>query len=267
MVTVRKSIFEIENRLDIKKEYARLTRALLEEEILFYNSLYMSLYDFFEENVFPKWKFRDTFTSLDEYLQHIGVNIFSTFIIEESFLNLLEFLLNMWKTAKDKINFNKISIMSEISFYTIEQNVPIILEKMNYTIKEEIDRVLIIKRDSDVDSILDIVSEDIVTLLLSYNDIRNNRIEVKKQILKSLDLYIEKDKRKYKSYDSSLYDSIQTIVNEMGVNHPMHEKYKNMSEIELCCWYDKCFKMMIHLIRTEDIISMKNERKQLLQEG
>ena len=52
----------------------------------------------------------------------------------------------------------------------------------------------------------------------------------------------------------------------MGVNHPVHEKYKDMSETELCSWYDKCFKMMIHLIRTEDIISMKNERKQLLQE-
>ena len=263
---MRKSIFEIENRLNIKKEYERLISSLQEQNSIVYESRYMTLYHFLEKYVFPKWKYRDTFIEMFDYLEHIGVDIYSPVISEKGFLNLLEFLLNIWKTAREKINFNNLRVVSQISFNVIEHNVPIILEKMNYTIKEESDKVLIIKRDSDVDSILDIVPVEIATLLLSYNDIRNSSIEVKKQILKSLDLYIEKDKRKYKSYDSSLYDSIQTIVNEMGVNHPLHERYKDMSETELCSWYNKCFKMMIHLIRTEDIVCMKNERKQLLQE-
>lgn len=263
---MRKSIFEIENRLDINKEYERLVLSLQESHALIYKSEFMSLYEFLNDYVFPKWQYRDTFVDLDDYLEHIGINIHSPIIIEEMFLNFLEFLLNIWKTAVNVINFNNVVVCSEIAFNIIEHNVPILLEKMNYTIKEESGKLLIIKRDSDVDSILDIVPVDISFLLLSYNDIRNDNIEAKNRILKSLDLYIEKDKRKYKSYDSSLYDSIQTIVNEMGVNHPVHEKYKDMSETELCSWYDKCFKMMIHLIRTEDIICMKNERKQLLQE-
>lgn len=263
---MRKSIFEIENRLDINKEYERLVLSLEESHTLIYKSKYMTLYDFLDDYVFSKWMHRDTFITMSDYLEHIGVNLDLPTISEEKFLNLLEFLLNIWKIARTSVDFKNVMVVSRISFYIIEHNVPIILEKMNYTIKEESDKVLIIKRDSDVDSILDTVPVDIATLLLSYNDIRNSSIEAKKQILKSLDLYIETDKKKYKSYDSGLYDSIQTIVNEMGVNHPVHQKYKDMSETELCSWYDKCFKMMIHLIRTEDIICMKNERKQLLQE-
>ena len=52
----------------------------------------------------------------------------------------------------------------------------------------------------------------------------------------------------------------------MGVNHPITEEpYKSFTEEQLIEWYDKCFLMMIHAIRTVEVNKIKNERKQLLQ--
>ena len=55
------------------------------------------------------------------------------------------------------------------------------------------------------------------------------------------------------------------IVNKMGINHPIKEEpYKNFTDKELIKWYDNCFVMMIHAIRTVQVNKIKNERKQLL---
>ena len=66
----------------------------------------------------------------------------------------------------------------------MRMNLPLLIEKMNYQIVNDDKKYKIIKRDSDVDSILDVVSNDCAKLLLSYNDIRNNTFEIKKNICK-----------------------------------------------------------------------------------
>ena len=79
-------------------------------------------------------------------------------------------------------------------------------------------------------------------------------------------MYIEKEKNKYKNYDKKLYDSIGTIVNKIGINHPITEKaLENLTETEKIEWYDKCFKMMIHLLRYEEINNIKKERNNLIK--
>src|SRR5699024_3518541 len=132
-----------------------------------------------------------------------------------------EFLANMWVLIKKEDSIE----LSQRAIATME-NIPKILEKMNYKLKELEDKVIIVKRDSDVDSILTVVSEDIADILLEYNDFRiKNNIEEKKKILKKIDLYIEKN-IKIKSFDKGLDDSIGTIVNKMGINHPIEEEFK-----------------------------------------
>lgn len=265
---MRKSIFEIENRLNINKEYERLIDSLFEESSIYYNHQFMDFYSFIDEYVFNLWDNRDTFTSLDEYMEHIGVNKYQTSLSEVSFLNFLELLLNLSDTIKRKIGINSISFNSIKVKNIIEHNVPIILEKMNYQFVEYNNKICIIKRDADVDSILNIVPENIAELLLSYNDIRNNTKESKISILKSIDVYLETDenKKSFKSIDSKLVDSIGTITNRMGINHPINvEPYLSLSETDIINWYDKCFKMMIHLIRTREIIQIKKERNELVQ--
>ena len=145
------------------------------------------------------------------------------------------------------------------------ENIPRILEKMNYELKEVEDRVIITKRNSDIDSVLDKVPENIADILLEYNDFKTKSdIVTKKKILKDIDLYIEKNIN-VKSFDKDLDNAIGLIVNKMGVNHPIKEEpYKTFSEEQLLEWYDKCFLMMIHAIRTVEVNKIKNERKELL---
>lgn len=92
----------------------------------------------------------------------------------------------------------------------------------------------------------------------------NSILKKSKKILKAIDLYIEEN-IKVKSFDSDLYDSIGTIVNKMGVNHPIKEEpYKSFTEGQLLEWYDKCFLMMLHAIRAKEVKTIKNERKELV---
>ena len=266
---MRKSIFEIENRLDIEKEFEKLIKALFEEDTIYYNSYDMSFFEFLNEYVFNLWEYRDTFTDLDDYLEHIGITsrIINKcdVLTKEIFLNFLELLINLLLVIEEKIGIKNVYFRNIKTKNIISHNVPIILEKMNYELYSEENTMRIRKRDADVDSILDLVPEEISYLLLSYNDIRNNNIESKKTLLKKIDLYIDANKRKYKEIGKELLDSIETIVNNMGINHQSKKfPFNNLSDYELSEWYDKCFKMMIHLIRTEDIIKIKKERNELI---
>ena len=266
---MRKSIFEIENRLDIEKEFEKLIKALFEEDTIYYNYRDMSFFEFLNEYVFNLWEYRDTFTDLDDYLEHIGITsrIINKcdVLTKEIFLNFLELLINLLLVIEENIGIKNVYFRNIKTKNIISHNVPIILEKMNYELYSEENTMRIRKRDADVDSILDLVPEEISYLLLSYNDIRNNNIESKKTLLKKIDLYIDTNKSKYKKIGKELLDSIETIVNKMGINHQSKEpSFNNLSDYELSEWYDKCFKMMIHLIRTEDIIKIKKERNELI---
>mgnify|MGYP003295801500 CR=1 FL=1 len=266
---MRQSIFDIENRLDINIEFGRFVETLNQRDTIIYDCKYMSLFSFFDNYVFHIWPYRDTFIDLKSYLEHIGISnsIYGGHqaIDEVAFLNFVELLENMMLMVKRRIGFDNVQFLNLKTANIIKHNIPIILEKMNYESYQEMDKICIRKRDADVDSILEIVPADVSQLLLSYNDIRNNDIESKKAIIKKLDLFIEGNKTTYKSLNSSTYDSIQTIVNKMGINHPMlEEPYKSFNSKTLIEWYDKCFKLILHLIRCDDINKINKERNQLI---
>lgn len=266
---MRQSIFEIENRLDINIEFGRFVEMLNKRDTIIYDCKYMSLFVFFDNYVFSIWPYRDTFIDFKSYLEHIGISnsIYGGYqkIDEVSFLNFIELLENMMLTVKRNIGIDNVKFICLKTANIIKHNIPIILEKMNYELDKEIDKICIRKRDADVDSILEIVPNDVSQLLLSYNDIRNNNIDSKKIILKKLDLYIEENKTLYKSLNSSTYDSIQTIVNKMGINHPiLEEPYKSLNSKALKEWYDKCFKLIIHLIRCSEVNEINKERNNLI---
>ncbi len=271
---MRKSIFEIEKRIDIQEEFDKFMLTFLEQSTVSYHYNLFSYYHFLSNYVFNKWEYRDTFIDMDVYLEHIGLSqdiIGGRCKIKEvEFLNFLEFIANMHILICNDRELRNLEYRNDKIKNIISHNVPIILEKMNYEYELEGDRIVIRKRDADVDSILENVPDDISDLLLDYNDIRNNDKETKKTILKKIDLYLESgsNKKIFKNLDTKLLDSIGTIVNKMGINHPISEEpYLSFSDDELISWYDKCFKMMIHLIRSKDINEIKKERNQLVQQS
>lgn len=231
-----------------------------------YNIEQMTLIEAIDKEVFLSWKYRDTFLNTKEYLKFLGISIddnsISDFTIysikEDTFLYFIEFLVNMVELLKNK---NDVNFSNKICA-TIE-NIPLILEKMNYKLTKENDKILIIKKDADIDTVIQSVPDDIGKLLLEYNDFKiKDDILAKRNILKQIDLYIEKN-IKLKGYDSGLENAIGKITNELGVNHPINEKYMNYSNNQLIEYYDKCFIMMLHAIRIKEVIAIKNEIKNL----
>lgn len=268
-----KSIFEIENRLNVEKEFKRLMDAICydREAIIFSrhkdsNRHYGTIFEAIDEVAFLEWKYRDTFLNVIEYFEHIGIDYKNVIlgkrynIGNEAFLFFLEFLVNIFKVFE---NDERIEFTDRAIAYI--QNIPRILEKMNYELAKQEDKIIITKRDADVDSVLENVPKNVANLLLEYNDFRiRNDIEAKKKILKALDLYIENN-IKIKEFDSELDNTIGTITNKMGINHPrIEEPYKSYTDEQLLEWYDKCFLMMLHVIRTVEIRKIKKERKDIV---
>ena len=276
-----KSIFDLENRLDITREAEKLIKAFFEDRDAVdykvsddYPWVRGTLIEAIERIVFIKWKYRDTFLDVEEYLEHIGIDyerviLYGYYSIEkEVFLHLLEFLANMiWLVDKEK----SIELSNKAKAYI--ENIPRILEKMNYTLQELEDRVIIIKRDADVDSVLNIVPKNISNLLLEYNDFRiRNNIKAKKEILKNIDLYLDHDnskiKKQIKSLNLNTIEIFETIVNNMGVNHDgKDEIYKTMSDEEKIVWYDKAFLAILHGIRSIEVNKIKKERDKLVKKN
>ena len=260
-----KNIFDIENRLDIQKEFMKMVEVLHKYDKGIYLSGYgyTSFIHYVNCKIFKNWLYRDTFLTVEEYIEHLGIADeilqFKKRITEEIFLYYIQFILNMTNNYEYNHTDKKDLLIALMA------NIPLILEKMNYRAKYTDEKVIIVKRDADVDSILDKVSLPIAERLLEYNDFRiKNNMQEKKEILKAIDLYIEQNKKELSGIDNKLYNAIGTIVNEMGVNHPINKKFKYLTEKELLEWYDKCFLMMIHLIRGLEINKIKREREDLI---
>jgi len=273
-----KSIFDLEIRLDMKNEIEKFIHEVMEddnaalyEEDKHHQRQYTTIIEAIDKMVFLKWKYRDTFMDVYEFLEYIGVDVEailyggSTYISEETFLMFLEFLINMYYLMKlEDIELSKKAV-------AIFENIPRILEKMNYKIEELEDRITIIKRDADVDAVLETVPDNIASLLLEYNDYRiKDDIKAKKSILKSIDLYLDDNNKKIKKtirgIDSVLVDTFETIINNMGINHQGKEEvYTSMNDEEKIKWYDKCFLLMLHGIRAIKVGEIKNERNELIK--
>ena len=262
-----KSIFEIENRLDIQKEFRKFIKVFHNIDGVIDKDSYenVTVMEYFDRNIFKKCEFRDTILTIEEYLDFIGITynviLGKEQITEEKFLRYVEFVLNMLFKAGNYF-FSKIK--SEIIEATLK-NLIIIIEKMNYKFVELEDRVILSKRNADLDSVLKYVPKEISQVLLEYNDFRiENDLEYKKKLLKEIDLYLEKNIN-VRAYDKELSDTIGMIVNKMGVNHPINEEpFMSFSEDELLEWYDKCYLLMIHAIRWNEIKQVKDERKKII---
>lgn len=264
------NIFDIEIRLDINKEFSKMVNylhhirntTLASAHTSKITSTFINAIDFY---AFKQWPYRGTAISCEEYLENIGLPEYyfedNISISEKEFLYYLEFIYNIYYFSYHHQGY--IEVVDE-NVKAVLENMNIIAEKLNYKFIEYDDKYLLTKRNSDVDSILTIVEEDIGKLLLEYNDIRvKENIKRKSEILKYIDKYIEKQKSIFSKVDLDTYKSIGYIMNNFGINHKMNDKYLTITEKELLKWYDKCFILAIHLIRTLKIKEINQERKNL----
>lgn len=257
---MRKTIFELEIRVDLNHELKKLRNKLHEEDFIYYNNNWITFERLIDLSAFKDWEYRGTCFNVKEYLNRINFNFTCNQIEDDegivddhtSVLHYFEFILNMKNILRFDIAHYQLANKSV--FENVFENIDIILEQLNYKYKVVEDKIIVVKRNADVDSVLGLVPENIASLLLHYIDFSiKDDLEAKKDILKNIDLYIENNK-KMKSYvESSIWNKFQKIVNKMGVNHPIDEEYKDYSEQEIIKEYDNCFLLMIHTIRSYEI--------------
>ena len=240
---MRKPIFFLPNKSTYKEEYNKIMKVLSSKCILYEKESY-SYFDFVNTYLFHQWKYRGTSIDLNSYLKSIGV---SSKIKEESFLNFLEFLLNINLLFESKKY--KSVIFNDKAKSILFHNIPLIVDEMGYSIYDIDDKICILKKDIMYEQLMELVSNDLYDLLMSYQSIENNGLKMKRMILQK----IYESLGDYKQYNTGIYISIKTIVTKMGIIGDIDPKYKGISRYKMKKYYDYCFEMICYLIESQKI--------------
>ena len=259
---MRKTIFNLDNKINIKDEYVKIIKVLSNKCVLYKKRSY-SYFDFVNTFIFNNWEYRSTFIDLYDYLKHLGVNLKSKKISNNSFLNLLEFLLNIeYFIENNKYYSDNVTINTQCRSI-VQHNIYLILESLDYESYRLDDKIIICKKNLDFNNLEEILPDDIYELLLSYNNINNNGIKTKRIILNKIYQYINNDYDKYKNYNSTVLTSVKFIVNKLGIDGEIDKKYKDLSLYKLKKYYDYSFTMMVYLIRSEIVLKYRDKVRDL----
>ena len=70
---MRKTIFNLEDKINIKDEYLKILK-VLNTKCVIYNKKNYTYFDFVNNFVFNNWEYRGTYIDVYDYLDHIGIN-------------------------------------------------------------------------------------------------------------------------------------------------------------------------------------------------
>ena len=272
-----KSIFELEKRTDIRKECLRREKYLAKPQFrnfdgYYHNNTFWSMVN----SCFKLWPYRYTATNASDFFDLLELHTKVEEMNNTEYFYYLQFIYDfvMWVASYYYdadiygINFNKkildLFIDNQDEFDLITSNIKIIMDFSNYSIEKINDHYTFIKRDADTDSILSIIENenDLRLALLEYNDFRiENDINEKRIILKKLGDYLEPKRKEFNSINKSLTDDIFYMLNKFYIRHNNDGNIKFDSNTDYIKWYDKLFKMIIHLIRSKYILDVQKELK------
>lgn len=264
-----KSIFELERRFDFNKEFNRLIKLLSEGNYSNKKHGYLTFWEVVNED-FAEWQYRLTATNISQYFEDLGIsfnNISSCNNTKKMYVlqfidSYIIFLINNFKIDY-QVDLER---QSYKPYLTIIENIGLIISKLNFKrdVDDQKETVTYTKRDADVDSILSIIEneDDLRLALLEYNDFRiENDINEKRIILKKLGDYLEPKRKEFSSINKSLTDDIFFMLNKFYIRHNNDGNIKFDSNANYIKWYDRLFKMIIHLIRSKYILDVQKELK------
>ncbi|MFQ6792889.1 hypothetical protein [Thomasclavelia sp.] len=276
-----KSIFELERRFDFDKEFNRLYD-LLNMKIYNYEFSRSRDVDFWTivDKFFTKWEHRLTAINANQYFSDLEIhfktprscNKTQKLYILQFIDSYICYLINTHTISNNySIISNSYSINTEDEIFApylvIIKNIGVIIENLNFErqLNHADNSVTYIKRDADVDSVLSILEneDDLRMTLLEYNDFRiENDVNEKRIILKKLGDYLEPKRREFNSINKSLTDDVFFMLNKFYIRHNNDGNVKFNTDDDYIKWYNKLFKMIIHLIRTKYIINIHNDLKE-----
>ena len=269
----QKNIFELERRIDLKKEYQTLILEMSEyyfEKCAFGR---ISLRGLLEETI-AAWPYRQAANSLASFAERHGFSFdepsddSEIILCLELIINLLYYSPEFERVMRTKAifgyDFLNVNRVNDKCTRCIE-DITFILEQINMKIREQrtegsVPQFFITKRDVDVDITIESVPE-LKDIILSYLDIRNsNDIDTKRQILKRIADYLEPQRKKYQGIEGykGLCDDCFAVFNGAFIRHNNKNQWL-MSESEYMELYDQTFKSAIHLMQY-DAVKMYKDR-------
>lgn len=259
------SIKYLEQRMDIDIEMSKL-KSLFSEKIvgkttsfpyldITFNDLLRDFFDSFplsgtSRNPYEFLEDREVYPVQEDYNLYL-LNLYLNFIV---------WLVEESRSLKSlRLEYNIIS--------NLYNQITLILESQNYKniVSEEKNEfgfldVFTVKRDEDIDSVLEYISPDLRLDLLSYIDFRfEKNIKHKESIIARLYKDIESKK---KNLNCDPFKSLYTDT-KFALNIPRHHREYTMTDEEKILWYDRSFRMYVHLIRSQEIKKYQSELKKL----
>ncbi len=279
---MRKSIYSIlGKRINFTNEYAKIYEMFNDDYIISWSCQSYSWSEFFEEFI-NEWKYRGTYTTVEEILYDLGLGKTCNKENEiEELLLLIDFVLNACEFVKYKQEEHRKEYFTldnkNIGLIFIDNNmlldnIDVILKKLGYKkVKKEKYKIMLMKDKIDsFETALIVKEENIADLILDYNDFRiENDLKAKKDILNSLSQYIEPLRKNIKNANSSLEDYIFFCLNKLNIRHNNKSgKDKinyiaNMNKKDLISWYDKVYDLILIAIRLVEMPNYFKEFKEL----
>lgn len=263
-----KTIFDVLSKeLDLKKEVEKLEKLFSVEKIIQVQNDYG---DKFEEITYKKlcdkhlalWEYRNTWVCLHDIESEIGVHLWRNPNIEMTCILYCELILNMQKfiTTKIKKKYYKIILDDGI----LIGNIKLLVEKLNYTIVDETNKVTLVKKNVDAElAAITIEDNDVSIDILKYNDVRiKNNIKEKSIILFKIYKHYEGYKSKIKQNNSKLCNLIDQLYNTSNIRHnnetgyKENEKFNKLQIEEIIKLYDKLYFLILYAIRTPEILNI-----------
>lgn len=257
---MRLSIFQLEKNKTYKEEYLKMMK-VLSGKCIFFDKKEYSYFDFVNVHLFHNWKFRGTYLDCYEYLESIGISMKGKKVSKESFINFLEFLLNIQLLLNSLKHYSENTKFSIPCKSILVHNIPLLLDSYGYQAYSLEDRIILLEKELEYDDLTSFLPDEIMDLLFSYKNINNQGIKMKRLILYKIYEYMLQDVEKYKSYHSSLFTTVKTVITKMGVMGDIDKKYQDLSNYKLRKYYDNCFSIIVYLLRTEAIFRYKDEIK------
>lgn len=262
---MRTSFFErMEREIDIQKEYEKIDTIVLNERVSGINTIEGMISDSFRG-----WKYRKNYVSFQELRNHLGfpyqevykdykIKILPNGIVDEldDFLCYCELMCNMImiieidckRAGKDNPAF----VVLETIMYD--------LGKLNYEIREEEDRYIVVQKNAAASAVVELVDYDLAKEIIRYNHyVLKGDIKSKRDILKNMAHAIEPLKSELNRNNlSTISSDFFYLVNKMNIRHNncdvndkvnYFEKFASLSDDEKEKWYDEIYQegLMIFL--------------------
>lgn len=268
---MNKTIFDVLSKdVDLKKEIEKLHKLFSSEKLVKtqynYNSKFMeTTYKELCDKHLALWEFRNTWVCLYDIECEIGVHLYRNPNAEMTCILYCELILNMQKFIKTKIDekYYKIILDDGILIGNINQ----LIEKLNYTIIDEPNKVTLVKKNIDAElAAVTVDNNDVGLDILKYNDIRiKNNIKEKCIILFNIYKYYEGQKPKLKQSNNKLCNLIDKLYNTSNIRHNNETGYKeneNFTKLEIeeiLQLYDELYFLIIYAIRIPEILNIMNK--------